>query len=156
MMDGSLASSIGYRKAQTSATLAAQATSSPMASVNWTRSEKYGGWFPWPETSGDSSRRVPGFLFSRIYVSLRTQNGPKQPDPDPIPALCLPQLNPLLSVKRFYRSDSDALRAVLQRGQAEQGLPDRSRCLETRPAQRARGRCRTQAGQARPAAAARQ
>jgi len=40
MMEGTAAPSIGYRNARTSATLAAQATNSPMASVNWVRSQK--------------------------------------------------------------------------------------------------------------------
>jgi len=40
MMEGLAVPSIGYRNARTSATLAAQAAKSPMASVNWVRSEK--------------------------------------------------------------------------------------------------------------------
>jgi hypothetical protein len=77
MIRGLAAPSIGYRKAQTSARLAAQAVSKATVSVTCTRSQEVLRIvFMTGKTSGDSTRGVSHDIFSGIQDSLKTQGRP--------------------------------------------------------------------------------
>src|SRR6201999_2894476 len=110
-----------------------QAVNRATVSVKWTRSLAVWSIVPMAKASGDSRPGVPGILFSGIHIPLKTR-GKDRFGP-------IPSLHSLVSHRNrdgpcalgfFPGSSLDALRAVLQRRQAEQDLSDRGRCLAVR------------------------
>ena len=102
----------------------------------------------WPAASGDSGKGVSGILFCGIYLPFTTQGRPGKStkmarkghfssslDGEAFKACQNRNPGPASALTVFIGAN-DALRAVFQRGQTEQGLSDRGRCLEGRAEER--------------------
>ena len=118
------------------------------------------------KTSGNSTPGVSQDIFRGIQelvynLGTATSGAPKcaESDPDSASPGRDRRIRPAETLPAPARwgvsaERSDALRAVLQRGQAEQGLSDRGRRLAARPAKRAGGRRGVGGGKAGAAAGA--